>query len=233
MAITRVGFYHTVSSFSAISVNPTGVTAGDTILIGIMWYHATATITSITVSSNSNASLVGTKVGPASGVNNANIAWYLLDNVATGGSLTVQANFSTTCDSDINVWVLQGASATAYDTSQSAGETTSANASATLTAGSNSGALFGCVVSNGADPTAGSGFTLETTGNQFYYESAEYKLGAGSGSQTINFTNSSSTWVMHSISLLNAGAGATNENATGQSATLSQGTSTPAVSIGL
>lgn len=233
MAITREGFFTAPSSFSTVAATATGVAAGDTLLIGVMWYDASATVSSVTVTSNSNATIRGSKIGPASGVNNANLAWYMLDNVATGGSLTVTVTFSTAVNSNLAVWRLDGAATTAYDTSASAGETTSANATVSLTAASNSGALFGISISNGADQTAGSGFTAETTGNQFYYESAEYKLGAGSGSQTIDFTNTSSTWVIHAISLLNDGAAPTNVNATGQAATAAQGTATPAVSIGL
>lgn len=233
MAISRVGFYTSPSSFSTVAATATGVTAGDTLLIGVMWYHSTATISSVTVTSNSAATIRGTKIGPASGVNDANLAWYMLDNVTTGGSLTVTVTFSTPVNSNLAVWDLSGAAATAYDTSASAGETTSANATVSLTAAGNSGALFGISISNGADQTAGSGFTAETTGNQFYYESAEYQLGAGSGSKTIAFTNTSSTWIIHAISLLNDGAAATEEDLTGQALTAAQGTTTPAVSYTL
>lgn len=229
---TRTAFYEAVvAGFNMAAVSPTGVTAGQAILVGLQWYGAT-TVTSVTVSSNSNATLVGSAAGPASGVNNARMAWYLLDNVTTGGSLTVQVTYSGNCDNHMNAWVLSGTGALSYDTSNSAGETTSANASVSLTAGANSDGLFGMCMSNGAEPTAGSGFTAETTGNQFYYESVEYKLGAGSGSQTIDFAHSSSTWLIHALSIADAGGG-TDVNMTGQSATLSQGTSIPAVSIGL
>ncbi len=203
--VTRVGFFDNNSNTATTcAVVVTGVSAGDTLVIGSRRSSATSTITSVTVSSNANATARGTE--KTGGPGNCILAWYTLDNVATGGSLTVTVTLNEDIKHGIVVWHLSSAdTAAAYDNSASGGAT-STTPSWSLTTNSANAAIFVVLTSDTGEPAAGAAYTAEVVINHNFFDLGEYDIDAGAaGAKTVDFgTQGSGAWIGHAISIKNA-----------------------------
>ena len=205
--VARVGFDAVNSSAAGGALSLTA-SAGDTIIVGIGWYSTTVTITGVTVSSNSDATVRGsTQTG---GPSDGRIAWYVLDNVTTGGALTVSYTLSGAVNSKGIAWAVSGANtSSAVDTTQGGTNAGSANPSVSITTANANSAIFAMQINGSGVPDAGSGYTLEDTETHaVWYEAAEYDIDVGAaGSKTVDFVEGSSNWVMHAIAINTAAAG--------------------------
>lgn len=176
---------------STVAVTINGVTAGNSLVVLCEWFGVT-TISSITISGESNATVVGSPAVNATGTVSAQTAY--LANVTTGGNKTVTLTLSGT-SSTFNITVLEivGANKASFvdaSANYNSGAGSVANTNSTITTVAANAALFASISANtGVTPTAGSGFTSVFAGT---FGATEYKLNAGAaGSQTVAFVHAS------------------------------------------
>ncbi len=188
-----------LNSNVATTLNST--TIGRSLVIVVMWYDPSAniTISSITISGESDATLIaGSKLTNGVAAISMQIA-YLANNTA-GGNKLVTVNFSATTYTDMAVTEYAGMdTASQPDSSATAtGLTTATTSYATTTANA---LIVAASINNSAEFTAGSGYTLFGNGgipNSMFYEEAEDILDAGAsgGGKTVDFTGFAANWDM-------------------------------------
>lgn len=198
-----------VSDTSTISLS--GVDVGDNIIIGCTWYTSSsspATLSSITVSGESNATVHGSPHIPSLGDGYATTQFASLANVTTAGTKTITVKWTPFVPSSFGgafaLAVAGGATSGIFDTSAAA-DGNSSTPSVSLSPTVNNALIVGIVNSNDGEPSAGSGYTLFDLTNVFLYDSSEYKLDAGTaGARAVNFTtpggSGSPAWTVNAAS---------------------------------
>lgn len=198
-----------VESLTQAIVTINGVSAGNQLVIAARWYHATATISSITISGESNATVHGSPTKNAS-LNNATGQIASLANVTSGGNKTITCTFSADLSSagGITVMEVSGGDTAAFFDVEAGSTGNSTNPTTSLTT-SNANEMIVAVQSNGsADATAGSGYTLIALPNTFWFDEAEYNLDAGvAGSKTVDFAAGSAQWMVKAAAFKASGGG--------------------------
>jgi hypothetical protein len=182
-------------SFDTATITLPNVDAGDNIIIGLTWYTyspSPATLVSITISGESNATIHGSPHVPAGGDGYATTQWASLANVTTGGTKTITVTWTPFVASSLGgafaLAVAGGAAASILDVS-AANDGNSNTPSVSLTTTVANDLIVAVVNSNDGEPSAGSGYTLFDIPNVYIYDSSEYKLDAGAaGAKTVNFT---------------------------------------------
>lgn len=204
----REDFDETTSSSAGNTVSVANTAVGDCLLAIVSWASATNTLDSITVTSESNMTLIGSPQG--GGPSSDQVQWAILDDITTSGAKDVVATFSAANQSLMGVWRLSGCNPGSMVDVSNATNGTGTNPSVSLTTTVANAAVFGYVTNNGSESATntGAGYTDEPIANYQWYATAEYDLDVGAtGSKTVDFTNgTSSTYVITAIAL-DAGAG--------------------------
>jgi hypothetical protein len=178
-----------------------GTTAGRHLVIGVVWYDPNETdddtITSITVSGESNATLISTPQFEP--VTHWAVQLAYLSPLTAGGNKTVQITGTAHAASDFQIFVIEYAGPALspwLDASGKAnGSSSSPSTSFTTTVGGD--LLVGFAATFDSDPTPGAGFTniASDPDNIGPFCEGEYKLNAGAaGSKTVNWASSNNFW---------------------------------------
>lgn len=233
MAIVREAFA-TAKTSGLASGSATIATwaAGETCVALINWY-GTVTLNTVTMAGESNLTILGSP--QTGGPNNGRSQWAVLNNVTGTGSKAVTANFSASTDFNVTIWRLSGTDTSGAADGSPAGATgTSTTPSVGITTSVANAAIFAGISSDGSQPSApGSGYTLETLANAYWYDGAEYDIDVGAaGSKTVDATITSGLWIINALAIKPAGGGTT-QALSGSAATGGSGTQSPGHSIGL
>lgn len=198
---------------STASLSLTGLTAGCGIVAAVMIADDTGgsqTLTSVSDGTNTFTNVGTMALQPTSGwgIQQAFLA------ASAGGSLTLTATYTQSSGTNA-LFIAQelcsgaGSGGIALDGTAN-GAATGANASVSVTTGSNNSAVIGFIFP-GADPTAGANYTRVSVA-WFDFEAFEYDLDAGTaGPITVDWTNASSNWVMSAAGYKAAASGAAAE----------------------
>ena len=146
-------------------------------------------ITSITVTGESNMTLLGTHA--RSGVNHSTQMAYL-PAMTSSGNKTITATISQE-NQPVKKLIVQevydDVTGEIVEDGVANGLGTAANPSINLTTGTDNDAILAVLISEGSEPTTGTGFTLLHSGASFAYERAQYDLDAGTaGSVAVGWT---------------------------------------------
>ena len=190
----RVG----TSGNGSVSLDYAGTTAGRGLYIIVMMLTPTSppTFGSVTISGESNATLIG------SVVRNATSGWAIqqayLPALSSGGTKTVTATW-TAEDSGAVIYVRElrddVVGGIALDGHNGASGS-SADPSFTVTTGTNNALVIGGLYPGGNDPTAGAGYT-KTGISWFDFEAIQHNIDVGTaGAIPFNWTNAAGQWVM-------------------------------------
>lgn len=168
----------------------------------------TETISSITVTSESSMTLVGTPSRNPTSNWSAQVA-YLADTT-TAGNKTILISLSGGLLRNSYAWhyeVCGSGSGIALDGFGNTNGST-ANPTVNVTTGLANSAIFAVLHNNTATPTAGSGYTGVNTA-WFNYEAAEYKLNAGAANTyAANWTLAAAQWTIAAAGFKAVSAGA-------------------------
>jgi hypothetical protein len=179
---------------NAASVNLTinGCTAGNAIIFGAYWSDPSTTISSATLTGESNGTLIGTAPHNSGSNGDAKCQLGYFQNLAAGGNKTLTINFSGAPANGLGIWAFEvsGGSTTALLDAHNEGTGTSGTPSISVTTTAANDLLVGIVAGGtGADPSAGSGFTIIAVTQFGVRNAGEYKLDAGAaGSKSVDFT---------------------------------------------
>lgn len=181
-----------------VSLSLVGCTAGNAILGGCYWSHASSTITSITATGESNAVLVGSPARTAGANGDASVQLFYFQNLAASGTKTVQANFSAEYGG-VGFFALEVAGGNVSLPDTNAGwhnEATGTGDTPSISLVTNQAGDFLLAMvagGTGADPTQGAGFTLIPIDQFGVRNAGEYDLDVGAaGTPSAGFTLGSS-----------------------------------------
>ncbi len=176
MSFSAGATLQTVYDFDGSNVMTlTGVNAGDSIRISVAIFDATATITSVTINGESNATLIGTQTTPNAGLTNASVQNAALGTVTAGATKTVTVNLSAGVNCEC--WadsVSSGTGGATLDVQDSSGTAGVVN----LTTTQNNDTIWGIAVSGAAPGTPG-GYTLVTMPGNVENDAGFYDLDVG------------------------------------------------------
>ena len=183
------------------------VDAGDSIVVGALWGHATVTLSSINISGESDATLL-TARGPVAPDNTRSILGYL-SNVTSGGSKTVTFNMSgTVSGAGLGVAVaFAGGNTSGFFDVEGFANGTGTTASVNLTTSLSNALIFALANSNNGDLTAGGGYTAINLSNaRHWYIEGQYLAGAGAaGTKTVSMTTGGSgAWTINAAAFKSA-----------------------------
>ncbi len=210
MALARVSFtqgtnYVTYQSNATIS----GVTAGNSIVILVRWDGAVS-ISAITCSGETIVA-VGTEKSDYSHLSNGKTRWYVINNVQSSSSKTVNVDLtgSPAFQNCVSMWEISGAQTSGIYDAELSALGTGSEPSGTLTTTVAPATIFAYASGNSSKPGAGAGYTAEGGTNIHYYDNLEYdsdmSVGAAGG-KTVAFTTSQANWGLHAISIKESGA---------------------------
>ena len=213
-----------------------GVDAGDTIVAAVTWGHATITLSSITISGESNATLL-TARGP-NAPDNTRMCLGYLTTVTTGGDKTVTFNMSGSvvgAGSGFAIAFSGCDQTSALDSGTDVfANGTGTSLSVSLTTSVANCAVVAIAVSNNADPSAGSGYTSIAVTNNHWNAQGQYRIDAPSGSQSVTMsTGGSGAWAIAAAAFKPAGSSNIDVAMTGSALTGGSGTQTPGTSVEL
>ena len=191
-----------VSGSNTFAITLLGVTAGQSIVVGIAFQSAFSSVTSVACSGESNLTL---DTATAT-TNSSRVQFAYLGDVTASGNKTITITMSHTASANYQAAAFAAALSgtnTASLLDVSGGSTATSSSPSTSIATTNSGAaIFAVAVADSTssgDFTAGSGFTLialtESSNRQF---NGEYDIDAGAaGSKTVDFgIGGSQTWAV-------------------------------------
>lgn len=183
------------STGNTIAVTLTGTTAGRTLVIGVRWRGNAVTLSSITITSESNATIIGSAAYDAGPDTSLQMAY--LTNTTTTGDKTITATLSgNSAQRGIFAMELFGSEIVDYDNAEASANGTSTR-STTLTTNTANAAIVAQISTNGTAPSAGTGYTQIVLNNIFWLDEGEYNLDAGvAGSKTVDFTGTNNSWVI-------------------------------------
>jgi hypothetical protein len=180
---------------SNVSLSLVGCTAGNAIIGGTYWSHASSTITSVTATSESNAALVGSPARAAGSNGDASVQLFYFQNLANSGTKTITANYSAEYGGvSLFAFEVAGGHLTALpDTNagwHAEGAGTGDTPSVALATNQDNDLIVAIVAGGtGADPTQGAGFTLIPITQFLVRNAGEYDLDAGAaGTPSVGFT---------------------------------------------
>jgi len=213
MAITRgVGPVYSVQIFSSTSGNVVlnGTTAGRMLVIGIAWQDesAEASITSITINGETNATLIaGSKAHTGSAGDHTQLAFH--PNLTAGGNKTITVTFDQTVFATFGVMEYAGQDTTTQPDASNNAVASAADPTLSLTTVSANALIVALVTTQGGEPTAGAGYTLlGTRPNNSFKDEDEDLLDAGAaGAKTVNFTVAFGLYELSVASFKPAGGG--------------------------
>lgn len=188
------------------TVNMT-VTAGNHLVALADWYHI-GTLDTVTCTSESNLTILGTAVRNATIANKA-LQFAYLGQIANSGAKSIVATWSTTGDMRLTVFEVSGGDTTNFSDGAPQGATgNGTTASVGLTTGTSGCAIFALCSANGSDPTPDTGYTVITLTNEQWFDGGQYDLDVGAnGSKTVQMTTSSD-WVIAAAAFRVAGGAA-------------------------
>ncbi len=197
-AITRgVGpTYFTLYNLTSDSTVITGTTAGRSLIFVLFWYDPDniINITSITISGESNATLIaGSKFTSIATDVSGQIA-YLANNV-NGGDKTITVTADTQTYVDVMIIEYAGLDLASQPDNSTSATGNPGPATVNLTTTTAGALIVAGGVNDTTDLTEGSDYTLLNMPNIVFYEETEDNLNAGAaGVKTVNFTGSVSSW---------------------------------------
>jgi len=187
------------TSGTTISVTYAGLTAGRGIVIGVVWYHATATISSITLTSEANATLLAGTLVRNAALNDTALQIAHLREITVGGTKTITATLSATPSAGA-IFAQEYSGQDTVDFSDAATNTgtgNSANPSITVTTNTDNDLIYSINVTNAEAQTAGAGFTLVSTNTAFWWEATEDDVDVGvAGAKTVPWTHAAGDWAI-------------------------------------
>lgn len=236
MAFTRgVGpaYNSTSAGNSSVAVTLNSCTAGRSLVITCQWGHGTVTLDSVTISGESNATIVAGSLATHSEPYRVQQAY--LANITASGNKTVTATFSSTAAANLSIGVMEYVGG---DTSSFVGASNAANGNSggptlSLTTTGNNSLIVGSVFATGSQPTAGGAYTLwGTRPDAGWFEEDEDNLNAGAaGAKTVDFS-ANNNWALSAVEYKLAGGDAS-AALSGSASTGGSGTGVPGIEIGL
>lgn len=198
------------SASGTLALTLTGVGVGDLIVVGLDLYEVGGvgdnTISSVTISGESNATFVGTANECSTGnLTRTILQFATLTSVTASGSKTVTANFTGSVNwpqANMVAFALSGASG--VDTFGYEQQTTnsSSNPGVTITLTADD-FIFSLIAYTASDPGPNSGYTgISLTDNNFF-DAGEYRLTAGgTGSLRVAYpSGGSGQWVVGAVAI--------------------------------
>jgi hypothetical protein len=200
-----------VSNEASQSASLTGVSAGNSLVVAVIAENASGiTVSSITITSESNATLHGSEFNCTTGGRVQMMRFGSLGNVTTGGNKTITATLSA-APSQFAIFAaeISGGDTSAFFDAVGTGTTGSGTTiSDSITTGSANSSVFCFVAADGSEPAAGTGYTGITVTNMFWYHEGQYDIDVGgAGAQSPQMTQSSGNWGMLSAAFKTAGGG--------------------------
>jgi len=192
-------------SGTSLAATLTGTTAGRHLVIGIGWESGgSSNLVSLTCSGETVV-LVGSPVAASARIQLAYIA-----ELASGGSKTITATFSTSTAAYMFVREFAGGDPSDFLDASNTGSATSTNPSISLTTTTDNCLIVGVETNTTGNPSPGSGYTDFGVSNGWsvFFE-GEYDLDAGSaGAKTVDWSNASSTpWAIAAAAFTVLGPG--------------------------
>lgn len=179
----------------SVSITPT---VGNSLIIIVYPVPDTNAVTSVTITSESNGTMIGSVIANATLGESAQLGY--LCKVTTSGAKTVQANINGGNFGTLFVEEYSGLdTGTCYDSAQNSSSSTSSSTSASTTFSTNTAhdlIVCAAVIEFGALSNS-QGYTMPagTANNWNEYNAYNTDVGAA-GSQTPTFTITSSPWVL-------------------------------------
>lgn len=174
------------------------VTAGNNLIIGVRWDTPAVSISSITITGESNATVRGSKSTGGGSAPDGACQWATLLPISTSGAKTVTANMSGSTGVEICVMEITG-TMTFDSAAPAATSGTSTNPTTTITTAADDDFIASLLLNTAtAVSTGGVGYTRVLLNDVAYNDVLEYKLAAGvAGSKTVDWVNAeSAAWMM-------------------------------------
>lgn len=189
------------------SVVLAGCTAGNSIVVGVRWYEAT-TISSITITNESNATLHGS--AQAGGPDAGTLQFASLAEVTQSGDKTINVTMSGATDfGRVFAMEVSGGDTTDFFDVEGGATGTDTTPEVSITTTVDGCLIVGQCISNISDPAAGTGYTGIALANSFQQDAGEYDLDAGTaGAKNVDFTVSNTgNWVVKAAAFKPAAGG--------------------------
>lgn len=155
-------------------------TAGRSLVVGVVWSLSGITLTSVTLTGESNLTRLTTQTGSVSGVDySANIAY--LSNITSSGNKTVGCNFSGTPDA-VTLFAIEligGDTSALYDNAEAGAAGTSASPSVNIVTNTANACIVGLIGAGNSTTNPGGNYTRITLTNVENWEEGSYDLDAG------------------------------------------------------
>lgn len=164
------------------------VTAGHC-LVAVAWGFNITTYDSVTLDG-----VAMTPIAAAFTNGSDSARMYIIESLATTGSLTASFAFTDGGNAGLALYELHDGSSGCQNDGYNTGSGTGANPSISVTTGVTDSFMIG-FVNPGTAPTAGSGYTQDNIG-WWNFEQAEHKAAAGApGSIVVDWTATAGTWM--------------------------------------
>jgi hypothetical protein len=170
-----------------------GVRVGSQIVVGIVVYDATATVSSIACTGESNLTARGSLFRAGAGVlSDASIQFYTLDSTTTGGDKIITMTLSGSVSGVFGVWEFIGGDSTAFFE----GQATAAANTVNITTASDKAMVCAIGISAGSQ-SANSPYTREVLTQPLQNNSIYYNLNSGSaGTKVANFNGTGNQLIL-------------------------------------
>jgi hypothetical protein len=181
---------NTITPGNDLVLTLNGTTAGRLIVIAVVWYvDAAQTLDSITISGESNASIIAGSKYSVAGLVTAGQLAYLANNTA-GGNKTITIHLSAATYMTGAAMEYSGQN-TSSQPDNSATASGSGNPTTSYTTNTDNALICAITTSNQQEPTAGANYLLwGTFTNVNFLDEVEDDVDAGAaGSKTVNFTD--------------------------------------------
>lgn len=183
-------------------VNLTGTTSGHGVIVGVLIYGTTGTVSSVDVSGQS-ATLQGSIFRTANvtdgGGQQASIQFAYLASLSSGGAKTVTASFSGNFRCSVFAMTVTGHDTTTFpDTTPVGAQAASGARSVSITTATDNAMLVSYLVNTNTDETPSGSETAFSPdiGNSWWFENGSYLLDAGgAGSKSTGFSGTSGGWI--------------------------------------
>lgn len=200
------------SGVSTCAVTLNSTTAGRSLVITMMWGDATTTLSSVTITSESNATIIASSLA-TNATTPYRVQQACLANITTGGNKTITMTLSDTNSDQISIGAMeyQGGDTTDFCTGAANGSNAnSGTPNVSVTTSFNNSLVVVSAYSTSAEPTAAAGYTQWTGGrpNAGWFEDDWDDVDVGTaGSQSITAGAGGSEWAMSAAEYKAAGGG--------------------------
>jgi len=194
----------------AVTLNST--TAGRSLVITMQWGDATTTLSSVTITSESNATIMTNSLA-TNATTPYRIQQACLANITTGGNKTITMTLSNTNSDQISIGAMEYTGGDTTDFCTGAANGANANSgtpSVNLTTSFNNSLVVVSAYSTSAEPTAATGYTQWTGGrpDAGWFEDDWDDVDVGSaGAKTITAGAGGSEWAISATEYKVAGGG--------------------------